>query len=205
MKPSVDSRPVVDFFGRIVASVIAILLMGVPVVLLLMAYGVLSAADLQAATGYQSVLKALDRLSAQHGHLTQGLAWFGGVCAAVTVISLVLLGLMAFAKARARDAIVEAEPGRETRVRTKAVGHLAKYVARDAGAVDPSVDLRTRHGRYDLACSFHTREFVHLPDLALNVQEKLRTALTEQGMKVGKVEVTVQEPAPSEAERVRAL
>ena len=205
MKPSVDSRPVVDFFGRIVASVIAILLMGVPVVLLLMAYGVLSAADLQAATGYQSVLRGLARLSAQHGHLTQGLAWFGGVCAVVTVISLVLLGLMAFAKARARDAIVEAEPGRETRVRTKAVGHLAKYVARDAGAVDPSVDLRTRHGRYDLACSFSAREFVHLPGLTLNVQEKLGTALTEQGMKVGRVEVTVQEPAPSEAERVRAL
>ena len=35
--------------------------------------------------------------------------------------------------------------------------------------------------------------------------EKLRTALTEQGMKVGKIEATVQEPAPSEAERVRAL
>jgi len=205
MKPLVDRRPVVDSFARIVASVIAILLIGVPVVLLLMAYGVFSAAGVEAATGYQSVLRGLARLSAQHGHLTQGLAWFGGVCAAVTVISLVLLGLMAFAKARARDAIVEAEPGRETRVRTKAVGHLAKYVARDAGAVDPSVDLRTRHGRYDLACSFSAREFVHLPGLTLNVQEKLGTALTEQGMKVGRVEVTVQEPAPSEAERVRAL
>jgi len=205
MKPLVDRRPVVDSFARIVASVIAILFIGVPVVLLLMAYGVFSAAGVEAATGYQSVLRGLARLSAQHGHLTQGLAWFGGVCAVVTVISLVLLGLMAFAKARARDAIVEAEPGRETRVRTKAVGHLAKYVARDAGAVDPSVDLRTRHGRYDLACSFSAREFVHLPGLTLNVQEKLGTALTEQGMKVGRVEVTVQEPAPSEAERVRAL
>ena len=194
-----------DSFARILAFVIAILLMGVPVVLLLMAYGVLSTADLQAATGYQSVLRDLDRLSAQHGHLTQGLAWFGGVSAAVAVISLVLLGLMAFARARARDAIVEAEPGRETRVRTKAIGHLARYVARDAGAVNPRVDLRTRHGRYDLACSFCMREFVHLPELALNVQEKLRTALTEQGMKVGKVEATVQEPAPSRAERVRAL
>jgi hypothetical protein len=201
----VDRRPVVDSFARILAFVIAILLMGVPVVLLLMAYGILSTADLQAATGYQSVLRDLDRLSAQHGHLTQGLAWFGGVSAAVAVISLVLLGLMAFARARARDAIVEAEPGRETRVRTKAIGHLARYVARDAGAVNPRVDLRTRHGRYDLACSFSAREFVHLPELALNVQEKLRTALTEQGMKVGKVEATVQEPAPSQAERVRAL
>jgi len=205
MKPLVDRRPVVDSFARIVASVIAILFIGVPVVLLLMAYGVFSAAGVEAATWYQSVLRGLARLSAQHGHLTQGLAWFGVVCAAVAVISLVLLGLMAFAKARARDAIVEAEPGRETRVRTKAVGHLAKYVARDAGAVDPSVDLRTRHGRYDLACSFSAREFVHLPGLTLNVQEKLRTALTEQGMKVGRVEATVQEPAPSEAERVRAL
>jgi hypothetical protein len=205
MKPLVDRRPVVDSLARILASLIAILLMGVPVVLLLMAYGVLSAADLQAATGYESVLRELDRMSGQHGQLTQGLAWFGGVSAAVAVISLVLLGLMAFARARARDAIVEAEPGRETRVRTKAIGHLAKYVARDAGAVDPSVDLRTRHGRYDLACSFSTREFVHLPGLALNVQEKLRTVLTEQGMKVGKVEATVQGPAPSEAERVRAL
>ena len=53
--------------------------------------------------------------------------------------------------------------------------------------------------------SFHTREFVDLPGLTCNVQEKLRTALTEQGMKVGKIEATVQEPAPSEAERVRAL
>ena len=201
----VDRRPVVDSFARILASLIAILFMGVPVVLLLMAYGVLPAADVQAATGYQSGLKGLARLGGQHGQLTQGLAWFGGVFAALAVISLVLLGLMAFARARARDAIVEAEPGRETRVRTKAIGHLAKYVARDAGAVDPSVDLRTRHGRYDLACSFSAREFVHLPGLTLNVQEKLGTALTEQGMKVGRVEVTVQEPAPSEAERVRAL
>src|SRR5665647_1217417 len=205
MRPLVDSRPVVDVFGRILDSVIAVLFMGVPVVLLLMAYGVLPAADVEAATGYQSGLKELARLSGHHGQLTQGLAWFGGVSAAVAVISLVLLGFMAFARARARDAIVEAEPGRETRVRTKAVGHLAKYVARDAGAVDPSVDLRTRHGRYDLACSFSAREFVHLPGLTLSVQEKLRTVLTEQGMKVGRVEATVQEPAPSEAERVRAL
>ena len=205
MKPLVDRRPVVDSFARILAFVIAILFMGVPVVLLLMAYGVLPAADVEAATGYQSGLKGLARLGGQHGQLTQGLAWFGGVSAAVAVISLVLLGLMAFARSRARDAIVEAEPGRETRVRTKAIGHLAKYVARDAGAVDPSVVLRTRHGRYDLRCSFHTREFVDLPGLTLNVQEKLRTALTEQGMKVGKIEAMVQEPAPSEAERVRAL
>jgi len=195
----------VDTFARIVACVVAIVLMGVPVVLLLMAYGVLPAADVEAVTGYQTVLRDLGQLSGQHGHLTQGLAWFGGVAAAVAVISLVLLGLMAFARARARDAIVQAEPGRETRVRTKAIRHLAGYVARDAGASDPSVDLRTRHGRYDLACSFCAREFVHLPGLTENVQEKLRTALTEQGMKVGKVEATVREPAPSEAERVRAL
>src|SRR5664279_5790149 len=91
MKPLVDGRPVVDSFARIVACVVAILLMGVPVVLLLMAYGVFSAADVEAATGYQSVLRGLARLSAQHGHLTQGLAWFGGVCAAATVISLCLL------------------------------------------------------------------------------------------------------------------
>ena len=104
-----------------------------------------------------------------------------------------------------QHAIVEAEPGRETRVRHKAIGHLSKYVARDAGAVDPRITLRTRRGRYDIRCSFGAREFVHLPGLSLNVQEKMRAALAEQGMKVGKVEVTVQEPAPSEAERVRAL
>jgi len=34
MKPLVDRRPVVDSFARIVASVIAILFIGVPVVLL---------------------------------------------------------------------------------------------------------------------------------------------------------------------------
>ena len=205
MKVSVDSRPVADAFARILASVIAVLLMGVPVVLLLMAYGVLPVADVEAATGYQSVLRELDRLSGQHGQLSQGLAWFGGVSAAVAVICLLLLGLMAFARARARDTIVQTEPGRETRVRTKAIGHLAEYVARDAGAVDPNVRLRTRHGRYDLTCSFCAREFVHLPGLTLNVQEKLRTALAVQGITVGKVETTVQEPAPSEAERVRAL
>lgn len=200
----VDRRPIVDFFARILACVIGILLVGTSVVLLLMAYGVLPAADVEAATGYQSVLRELDQLSSQQGQLTQGLAWFGGVSAAVAVISLVLLGLMAFIRARARDAIVQDEPGRETRVRTKAVRHLAEYVAKGAGAVDPRVDLRTRRGRYDLACYFHTRDFVHLPGLALTVQEKLGAALAAQGMKVGKVEATVQEPAPSEAERVRA-
>ena len=205
MRALVDKRPVVDTIARILAIVIAILLMGVPVVLLLMAYGILPAADVEAATGYQSVLGELGRLADQHGQLTRGLAWFGGISAAVAVISIVLLGLMAFVRGWARDAIVQAEPGRETRVRTKAVRHLATYAAGEAGAGDPSIDLRTRRGRYDLACSFHAREFVHLPDFALNVVEKLRTALVDQGMKVGRVEATVQEPAPSEAERIRVL
>ena len=89
-------------------------------------------------------------------------------------------------------------------MRTKAVRHLAGYVTKGAGAGNPGVDLRTRRGRYDLACSFHMRDFVDLPGFALNAQEKLRAALTAQGMKVGKIEATVQEPAPSQAERVRA-
>ena len=71
MKLLVDRRPVVDSFARILASLIAILFMVVPVVLLLMAYGVLPAADVEAATGYESGLKELARLGGQHGQLTQ--------------------------------------------------------------------------------------------------------------------------------------
>jgi hypothetical protein len=203
MKQLIDRRPVTDTFARILAFVLAVLLIGIPVVLVLMAYDVLTPGDVQSATGYQDVLNDLGRLSSQHPQVTWGLMWFGIGAAAVAALALALVALIAFWRRSTDDALVLRSPGREIRVRSRAIKHLAEFVARDAGAVEPSIEVRNRGKRYRIACSFHTTEFVHIPELVEGVRERLKTVLEEQGIHVDTVQATVREPAPSEAERVR--
>ena len=203
MKNVADKRPVVDAVARTLAIIIAVLLVGAPVVLLLMAYNVLPPNDVNSATGYRDTLQALAGLSGST--LTSGRIWFGVISAVVAAVALALLLLLFFLRPRSKEAVVQSEPGRETVLRPKAMRHLAEGAARAAGARDPTVEMSVRRGGYDVSCGFRITEFNRVTEVAERVRDRIRSELSDAGVNVRRVEATVQEPAPSEAERDRVL
>ena len=105
MKNVADKRPVVDAVARALAIIIAVLLVGVPVVLLLMAYNVLPPNDVNSATGYRDTLQALAGL--RGSALTSGRIWFGAISALVAALALALLFLLLFLRPRSKEAVVQ--------------------------------------------------------------------------------------------------
>jgi hypothetical protein len=203
VKNVADKRPVVDTSARALAIIITVLLVGAPVVLLLMAYNVLTPNDVNSTTGYSDTLQALDGL--RGSALTGGRIWFGVISAFIAALALALLFLLLFLRPRSKEAVVQSEPGRETVLKPKAMRHLAEGAAREAGARDPTVEMSVRRGGYDVSCGFRITEFNRVAELAERVRDRIRSELTDAGVNVRRVEATVQEPAPSEAERDRVL
>lgn len=194
-------RPIFDAAGRIVGIILALLLIGVPVVLLLMAYGVLPDEQVRSATGYRAAMSGLEEIAASGP--TGDRIWFGVVAAVVAVIALALLLLMVFVRPRSRSTVVQDHPGAETVMRSRAVRHLAEGAARSGGAVEPDVDLRSRGGTYDLSSRFGIRDFERVPARVEEIRGRIRSELAEAGVRTRRVEATLQELGASRAERER--
>lgn len=194
-------RPVLDGAARVVAIILAILLIGIPVVLMLMAYGILPPDDVNAFTGYRGLLR---QVAATPGPgLNVAELWVGIVAVVVALGALVLLLLVLFYRPIAKTAVVQSDPGKETALRPRAVRHLAEGAALSAGAESADIDVRTRRDKHDVWCGFQTSEFTDVPGLARRVHDGIRRELEEAGVKVGKVQTVVRGRAPSEMERER--
>ncbi len=178
-------------FNRLVMIVIALLLIAVPVLLLLITFGVVSAGAVNTYTGYQSAVQALGGLSLS-GLGTAVKIIAGVVCAVVALIALVLiLRELTGGKLVARNAVIEGEPGRETRIRASAVKELADGAAREAGALSPGSSLSTHKGRYSVACGVKAPPSGNATELADRVRENIGKVLGEQQVPTKDVEVTV--------------
>lgn len=202
MVPATKKRRFADTVGRVVAIVIALLLMGVPAILGLMLYGVLDPASVQSFTDYQGLLNHIDKFS-QSGSTT-GKTVFGIVSAVIALIALVLLLMLLFYRPRVKRSVIQSETGRETVMRPRAMRHLAEGSARSARAVGPEITMRTRRrGVQDVSCRFQTVDFVRVPFQVNHVKDSITEELRSAGVTVGRVEAIVRGSAPKRTGRKR--
>ena len=179
-------------FNRIVMVIIALLLIAVPVGLLLVAFGVLSAEVIDAYTGYRSGLDALGDLSISDftGSVRLVLALVGLLIALLSL--LLLLRELTFGRRVARSTVMDDTPGKETLITASAVRALTEGAAREEGAESPSASLTSDDRSYLVSCTIQAPPSGNYTDLATRTRENIRRVLGDQGVPVKDVEVTVQ-------------
>ena len=183
--------------NRLVMLIIALLLIGVPVLLLLVGFGVLSADKINTYIGYRNALDTLGVfLSASNfdirTHVLVGL--IGALVALVAL--LLLLREIPLGRRVAQRALIEDITGREVAITSGAVRQLAENAAREAAAASPTCYLASRKRGYDVACNIQAPRSQNLTELATRTRNNIRTVLEEQQVPLRDVEVTVQETAP---------
>src|SRR3712207_5647756 len=179
-------------FNRTVMLIIALLLVAIPVLILLVALGVLSAETINAYTGYRSGLESLGNLSISDftGTVRVVLAIAGVLVALIAL--LLLLRELTFGRRVARSTVMDETPGKETVITASAVKALAEGAAREAGAESPSVSLTSKDRDYLVSCGMRVPPSANYTETATRVRENVRRVLGEQGVPVQDVEVTVQ-------------
>jgi len=179
-------------FNRIVMLLIALLLIAVPVLLLLVAFGVLSANVVDQYTGYRAAVGALEGLSPSsfggRGRVILGIV---GLIVALLAL-LLLLRELTFGRRVARSTRIDDTPGKETTITARAVKALSEGAAREAGAVSPSASLTSEGEPYLVSCRIQAPPSSNYTQLATRVRENVRSVLESQNVPVKDVEVTVQ-------------
>jgi hypothetical protein len=182
-------------FNRFIMLLIALLLIAVPVLLLLIAFGVLSADVINQYTNYRSGVGALENLSPSSiGSRLRVILGIVGLLLALIAL-LLLLRELTFGRRVARSALIDDSPGRETRIAARAVKDLSQGAAREVGAASPSTSLTSDDGAYLVECNIQAPRGSNYTELATRARENIRNVLEEQGVPVRDVEVTVQKRA----------
>jgi predicted house-cleaning NTP pyrophosphatase (Maf/HAM1 superfamily) len=185
-------------FNRLIMLIIALLLIAVPVLLLLVGFGVLSADQINAYTNYRSALDALGGLSVSDFSIgVRVITGIVGVLVALVAL-LLLLRELTFGRSVARRTLIEDEPGRETAITAKAVRRLAEAAAQEVGAASPTCYLASEKRNYEISCDIQVPKEQNFTELASRVRENIRRALEEQQVPVKDVEITVQGAASQE-------
>lgn len=185
-------------FNRIVMIIIALLLIAVPVILLLVAFGVLSASLVNQYTNYQGGLQFLTGIS--QSSFTQSVLTIIGIIGIVlAIIALIFLILeLRFRLNTAKSTLVDDTPGRETTITPKAVSNLIEAEAREAGAASPSVSLRSEGRPYGVKCDIEAPASSNRTELATRTRDNIQRSLRDQDVPVNDVEVTVRRTARGE-------
>jgi len=188
-------------FNRFVMIIIALLLFAVPVLLLLVAFGVLAANQLGLGTisGALQGLPGVD-LTSQAARLIVGI-----VSALLLLIALILIFReLTFGRPVARKIRIQDDPGKETVMTATAIKHLAEAVARESGAVSPTAKLASeRDRRYDVFCDIEAPAGANVAELAARVRENIGRVFSDQRVPTDDVEVTVRGVAGSESGSAR--
>jgi hypothetical protein len=187
-------------FNRIVMLIIALLLIAVPVLLLLVAFGVISEDVIDAYTGYRSAVESLGDLSLSDitGTVRIVIAISGLLVALIAL--LLLLRELTFGRRVARSTLMDDTPGKETVITASAVKALADGAAREVGAESPSVSLTSKDRNYLISAGIRVPPSGNYTELASHTRENIRKVLGEQGVPVEDVEVTVQGTASQRKE-----
>jgi hypothetical protein len=183
-------------FNRIVMLIIALLLIAIPVLLLVIALGYLSADVVDAYTDYRSALRALGNLSISDftGSVRIVLAIVGVLVALIAL--LLLLRELTFGRRVARSTVMDDTPGRETVITASAVKTLTEGAAREVGAESPSASLASEDRSYVVSCNIQAPPSGNYTELATRTRENIWRVLGDQGVPVTDVQVTVQGTAP---------
>jgi hypothetical protein len=181
-----------NVFNRIIMLIIALLLIAVPVLILLIAFGVIEAELIDAYTNYRSGLGALGDLSISDftGSVRLVIAIVGLLVALIAL--LLLLRELTFGRRVARSTVMDDTPGKETMITAGAVKALAEAAARETGAESPSASLTSEDRSYLVSCSIQVPPSGNYTELATRTRENIRRVLEDQGIPVEDVEVTVQ-------------
>jgi hypothetical protein len=179
-------------FNRIVMLIIALLLIAVPVLLLLVAFGVVSEDLIDAYIGYRSAVESLGNLSLSDitGSVRVVIAIVGLLVALISL--LLLLRELTFGRRVARSTVMEEAPGKETVITAGAVKALAEGAVREVGTESSSVSLTSKDRRYLVSVGIRVPPSGNYTELATRIRENVRKVLGEQGVPVEGVEITVQ-------------
>jgi hypothetical protein len=179
-------------FNRIVMLIIALLLIAIPVLLLVIALGFLSADVVDTYTNYRSALSALGNLSISDftGSVRILLAIVGLLVALIAL--LLLLRELTFGRRVARSTVMDDTPGRETVITASAVKALTEGAAREAGAESPSASLASEDRSYVVSCNIQAPPSGNYTELTTRTRENIWRVLGDQGVPVTDVQVTVQ-------------
>ena len=181
-----------NFLNRLVMLIIALLMIVVPVVMLLVAFGVISADLVNQYTNYQGGSQALGNLSMSD--FSQQIRTIAAIVSAlVAVIALILLlRELSFGRRLARKIVVEDTPGQETVIKTSAVSSLVEGAARRAGAEPSNVSLSSKGNAYNVHCKIQIPESGNFSEISTRARENILEALDRYSVSHEKVEVTVQ-------------
>jgi hypothetical protein len=187
-------------FNRIVMLIIALLMIAVPVLILLVSFGVIPAALIDAYTGYTSGIAALGNLSiSDFTNSVRIVMAIVGVLVALIAL-LLLLRELTFGRRVSRSTVMDDTPGKETVITASAVRALAEGAAREAGAESPSVSLTSKAQNYLVSASIRVPPSGNYTELATRTRDSIRRVLGDQGVPVKDVEVTVQGTASQRKE-----
>jgi hypothetical protein len=178
-------------FNRLVMLIIALLLIAVPVLILLVIFGVIAADVANQYTGYRTAVDALGNFSpsALTPSVRVVIAVAGALLALVAL--LLLLRELTFGRRVARNTTLDETPGKETRITAGAVKALAEAAAREAGAVSPSTSLASDEHSYSVSCGIQVPPSGNYTELATRTRSNIRRVMEEQNVPVQDVEVTV--------------
>jgi hypothetical protein len=181
----------VNAFNRLVLLVLALLLLAVPVLLLLINFGIIPADIIDQYTGYRGAIQALGDFSA--GDLTTvARVVIAAVGALVALIALLLLlRELTFGRRVSRSTVMDDTPGRETVITANAVKTLVESAAREVGAESPSTSLASDDDSYVVFTGIEVPPSDNYTELAARTRENIRRVLGDQGVPVKDVEVTV--------------
>lgn len=180
-----------NFFNRLVMLIIALLMIVIPTVMLLMAFGVISASLVDQYTNYQNGLEALGNLSISD--FTQQVRTIIAVVSVlVAIIALVLLlRELTFGRQLAREVTVEDTPGQKTFIKTSAISSLVEWSARRAGAEPQNVSLSSKDNAYNVHCKIQVPESGDFSEISGRTKENIRNALDRYSVSHRAIEVTV--------------
>lgn len=188
-------------FNRFIMLIITLVAFVVPVLLLLVAFGVLTAQQL----GFGSIVGALQAIPGVNLTSQTARIILGIVSALVLLLALLLIFReLTFGRPVARKVLIQDEPGKETEMTATAVKHLAEAAAREAGAVSPMARLATDRGRYEVSCDIQAPVGANVAELASRVRENISRVFGDQRVPTEDVTVTVRDVAEPNGNETRS-
>ncbi|WP_273844069.1 hypothetical protein [Rubrobacter calidifluminis] len=192
-----------NFFNRLVLIIFALIIIIIPVLLLLIGYGVIPQSQISSYFDYQAAVNALGKLSISSIQSAKSAYGVGGIVAAVIFFVLFLAEILPRIK-RPDDVIIEDTPGKEVRIQPRALRALAEGAALEAGALSANITLRSGDEVNRVRCVIEAPSGTNLSNLAQKVKEKIRQEYQKQRVRADEVEVIVKRTLePSEKRSVR--
>lgn len=186
-----------NVFNRLILILIALLLLVVPIFLLLVNFGVISADVVRSYVAYGTGLRFFSNLStSDFTQRVRIIITVVGVLVVLIALFFFLRELKVWSGRAQRRVFISQEPGKETSITRDAVCALSEGAAREAGADLPTASLRSKGHSYRVFCDIQVPQSNNYTQLASNVREKIQQVLKSQNVPIQDVEVTIRGTTP---------